>query len=684
MSAAKDNQLLAYKEECFKQTMPYAYELAYMSEEDAADQKEDSDLAPSGRIILFPDDNANILNFEGINEEYVIFVDRRGVCEPDMVRCLTLQGMGADIVYPDEDFTTDTGADLSDVNVRIRTLRTPWRKPDYSPDTVVSFPYIETCFAIKTKFARLVPAMKPSPEIGDNVRCRDFLLRALERAQSVVHVPRILYHRDLSEISQDVYGITDEQIYAALYERYTKPGYILCKEAAEKRRGINVIPQPQKDAPLVSIIIPSKDQPRILKECIRNIRINAGKIPYEIIVVDNGSSEENRDIIDKYVTQLPGGRGTYLYEPQEFNYSAMCNKGAASARGRFLLFMNDDVDAITDGFLGKLLVFAARSYVGAVGAKLLYPDDVSIQHIGVMNINRGPTHKLAGLPDSQVHYYCRNRFAWNVMAVTGACLMVGREKYYQVGGFCDKIKVGYNDVDLCVKLLEAGYYNVVNNECVMTHHESLARGADSLSDEKTERLREERMMLYSLHPWMVKNPDPFYGYKLDVDTIEIKCGVVPEYQITDKRNKTKELTKIPGRVSDKAMMSVDLCTIERAISSDVKDAYVLEGWGLYQSWDNALVRKYVVLIPLDEYDEELKECIIVTTSSKYRSDIREVFPDARNVDLAGFVCRIPFDAIDPHRRYRIGVLLRKITGLKSSRLALGDIYEPRRGIVKDE
>ena len=132
------------------------------------------------------------------------------------------------------------------------------------------------------------------------------------------------------------------------------------------------------------------------------------------------------------------------------------------------------------------------------------------------------------------------------------------------------------------------------------------------------------------------------------------------------------------------MMSVDLCTIERAISSDVKDAYVLEGWGLYQSWDNALVRKYVVLIPLDEYDEELKECIIVTTSSKYRSDIREVFPDARNVDLAGFVCRIPFDAIDPHRRYRIGVLLRKITGLKSSRLALGDIYEPRRGIVKDE
>ncbi len=684
MSVIKDNQLLAYKEECFKQTMPYAYELAYMSDPDSAEQREVSGHELSGRIINFPDDNANILNFEGINEDYVIFVNVSGVCEPDMVRRLISNGMGADIIYPDEDFITDTSADLTDINVRIRTLRTPWRKPDYSPDTIVSFPYIETCFAIKTKFARFVPAMKRSPEIGDNVRCRDFLLRALERAQSVVHVPQILYHRDLSELTDDVYQISDEQIYAALYDRYTKPGYILCKEAAEKRRGINEIPALPKEGPLVSVIIPSKDQPRVLKECIRNIRINAGKIPYEIIVVDNGSSEENRDIIDKYVTQLPGGRGTYLYDPQEFNYSNMCNTGASAARGRYLLFMNDDVDAITDGFLQKLLVFAARSYVGAVGAKLLYPDDVSIQHIGVMNINRGPTHKLAGFPDSKVQYYCRNRFAWNVLAVTGACLMVNREKYYQVGGFCDKIKVGYNDVDLCAKLLEAGYYNVVNNDCVMTHHESLARGADAASDEKMQRLREERTMLYSLHPWMAKNSDPFYGHMLDVDTIEIKCGVVPEYQITDRRNKIKELPKIPGRKSGKAMMSVDMCSIERAISSDVEDAYVIEGWGLYLSWDNALVRKFVVLIPLDEYDVELKECIVAATSSKYRSDIREVFPDAVNVDLAGFVCRVPFSAIDPHRRYRIGVLLRKMTGLKSSRLALGDIYEPRRGIVENE
>ena len=681
MSAAKDKLLLEYKTECFRQTMPYGYELAYIDEVPSVPD-EASLHKKGGHIILFPDDNNNILNFEGINEEYVIFLSRDGVCEPDMVERLIAGGKGADIIYPDEDFITDTNADLTDINARIRVLRTPWRKPEYSPDTIVSFPYIETCFAVKTKFARFVPAIKRSPEIGDNVRCRDFLLRALERARSVSHVKEVLYHRDLYALMGRREGVSDEQIFEALYERYSRPGYQLCREAAEKRRNLNVIPSPAKDMPLVSIIIPSKDQPRVLKECIRNIRINAGSVPYEIIVVDNGSSEENRDIADRYVSQLPGGRGTYIYEPQEFNFSAMCNRGAAEAKGRFLLFMNDDVDAITESFLEKLVVYAARSYVGAVGAKLLFPDDVSIQHIGVFETNRGPVHKLSGLSDSKIQYYMRNRFAWNVLAVTGACLMIDREKYYQTGGFCDKIKVGYNDVDLCVRLFEAGYYNVVNNDCVMTHHESLARGADAANDDKSVRLGEERQLLYSFHPWMKQHIDPFYGHMLDVDTIEIRCGAVPDYQVTDMREKVKNLQKLPGRVSDKAKMSIDACSIERGIEKH--DAYVIEGWGLHMSWDNAFVQKFVVLIPLDENDEEKKEYIVAQTSPKYRTDVGEVFPDAKNPNLAGFVCRIEHDALDPDTRYRTGVILRRIAGIKKCHVALGDIYEPRRGIVKDE
>ncbi len=678
MSASKEKALLEYKEECFKQTMPYAYEMAY-----EYPAEESGEPVPTGAVILFPDDDRNILNFEGINEDYVIFVSRYGVYEPDLVKRLLEGGRGADIIYPDEDFTTDINADLSDINVRIRTLRTPWRKPDYSPDTIVSFPYIETCFAIKTVFARFVPAMRVSPEIGDNVRCRDFLLRALERTGSVAHVAKVLYHRDLRSMFGARDDVYDHEIFAALADRYTKPGYVLCREAAEKRRGINIIPE-IKEGPLVSIIIPSKDQPNTVKTCIRNIRINAGKTAYEIIVVDNGSNDENREVIEKYVTQLPGGRGTYIYEKHDFNFSRMCNTGAEAAKGRFLLFMNDDVDVMTEGFMDKMLVYAARPYVGAVGAKLLYPDDVSIQHIGITETNRGPVHKLAGESDKYVQYYCRNRFAWNVLAVTGACLMVSREKYYQTGGFCDKMVVAYNDVDLCARLLEAGYYNIVNNECVMTHHESLARGSDSATDTAAARLAAERALLYDMHPWLERHVDMFYGYMLDKDTTLVRCGVVPDYQVTDLRNRTKVLYKKPGKKSDKVKMSIDACSTERAIARDAKDAYVIEGWGFCSSWDNTYTQRFIILIPLDEDDNEKREYIVAETSPRYRPDIGEVFPDAKGVLLSGFVCRIPFDQLDPHLRYRIGVIIRKKTGLKSCRMALGDIYEPRRGIVKDE
>ena len=192
------------------------------------------------------------------------------------------------------------------------------------------------------------------------------------------------------------------------------------------------------------------------------------------------------------------------------------------------------------------------------------------------------------------------------------------------------------------------------------------------------------MLFYSLHPWLVSHRDPFYGEGLDIDTTLIRCSVVPDHQVSDLRSKTKELYRLPGKISGKVAMSVDACSIERGIGKEADDAYVIEGWGLSLKWDHAFVKKYVVLIPLDEDDIEKKEYIVATTMPKYREDVGEVFPDAKHTLLAGFVCRIPFDSIDVHTRYRIGVLLKKTTGMKSYRMALGDIYEPRRGIVKDE
>lgn len=693
----QEEALQAYKEECFKQTRPYQYEMAYEDnfELQGGKSKGNPPTLAYATTISFPDDVNNILNFEGINTEYIVFVSTDGVLEKNAIETLIKDGNGADIIYCDEDFTNDTKADIDDINVRIRTLRTPWRKPGYSHDTLLSFPYIETMFAIRTAFARSVPAIKKSPELGDSVRVWDFLLRATERTNKIVRVPKVLFHRDVRTLFDKLIEpvhVSDEDIYAALYERYNKPGYQLCREATNKRRGLtyfeNEIVEDAKASadkkPLVSIIIPSKDHPDMLKDCIRNIRINAGSVPYEVIVVDNGSDEDNSRKAKNLVENIPGDIGMYVYEEFDFDFSRMCNIGATKASGDFLLFLNDDVDAITEGFLQKLIRYAAMPYVGAVGAKLLYPDNNTIQHIGVTDMNRGPTHKLITLSDDKIHYFGKNRYAWNVLAVTAACLMVAREKYFQVGGFSDKMKVGYNDVDLCVKLYENGYLNVVNNECVLLHKESVSRGSDSDNLIKSLRLRKEREYFYEAHAWLLEMGDPFHNPYLDVDTIEYKSFVVPDYQKTDYRNKTMDAPRLPVKPSESVNFSIDRCGIERAIDKDVPDAYVFDGWALVNKKDNAFIKKYMVFVPLDEDGEPKNSGLIASVSDKLREDVKEVFPDAVNVNLAGFECRIPVTKLQEGTKYQIGVLVKNMGYFGRYKMTLGDIYEPGRGIITDK
>lgn len=687
MSKIKDEALQKYKKECFKQTRPYQFEMAYLDEGGRPEGTPPN--SDSGTIIFFPNDSENVLNFEGINTEYLIFVSREGIAEKDMPSILLSDSKNADIIYCDEDFASDISADLSDMNVRIRNLRTPWRKPEYSPDTLLSFPYIETVFAIRTAFARTVPVLRKSPEISDAVRVWDFLLRACERTNRIKHISSVLFHRDLDALidsSQQI--VTDEDIYEALYMKYQRPGYKLCREAAQRRRGFfeyNESAITEKGAkPVVSVIIPSKDQPEMLKDCIRYVRINAGAVPIEIIIVDNGSSEDNKARIQHIIENTPGNIIRYIYDPFEFDFSRMCNIGASEAKGAYLLFLNDDVETNCDRFLEKMLAYARMPHIGAVGAKLLYPEGNAIQHVGIADINKGPTHKLMTMSDDRVRYYCRNRFVWNVLAVTGACLLVEREKYFQVGGFSDKMKVGYNDVDLCVKLYENGYFNVVINEFSLVHKESVSRGSDSIDDAKNARLVAERNNFYAAHYWLKSAFDPFYGNCLDRDTIEYKSFVVPEYQQTDLRNKAKKYNKLPARVSDKLRFAIDRTQIERGIGEGSSDAYLFDGWVIDEHSDNAFVKKYMVLVPIDENGDRSKECIIASVSPKYRSDLSEVFPEAVNVSLSGFECRIPMDIIDRDCKYVLGVCTKKIGRFGGYKLSLGDTYEPGRGIITDK
>ena len=263
--------------------------------------------------------------------------------------------------------------------------------------------------------------------------------------------------------------------------------------------------------PLVSIIIPSKDHPEVLRQCIDSIREFTRYSHYEILVVDNGSSEENRRDIGEY---LAAAGARYIYEKAEFNFSKMCNTGAACAHGEYLLFLNDDIEIFQPEWLERMLGQAQQPHTGAVGAKLFYPFTTTIQHTGVANLRtEGPVHSLMTCEDSVPYYLGWNWIDRDVIAVTGACLLLAADKFRQAGGFDEDLAVAYNDVKLCFALHRMGYYNVVRNDVVAYHHESLSRGTDQEDDSKLIRMYDERQAVYAVFPEL-RGKDPFLNENL--------------------------------------------------------------------------------------------------------------------------------------------------------------------------
>jgi hypothetical protein len=167
---------------------------------------------------------------------------------------------------------------------------------------------------------------------------------------------------------------------------------------------------------------------------------------------------------------------------------------------------------------------ASLDHVGAVGAKLYYPDSTLIQHIGVISFTGGPVHSLCQHDDRVNYYFCRNKTEYNYSAVTAACLMVQTSKFWEVGGFDESFAVAYNDIDFCFKLTEKGYYNVSRMDAVLYHHESLSRGSDVLNPEKMKRLISEREHLYREHPQYI-GKDPFYSPNLTMERADLSLNI---------------------------------------------------------------------------------------------------------------------------------------------------------------
>ena len=414
-----------------------------------------------------------------------IILTENALCEMDN----RIQKNMWDIVYFDED----------DINVKKNKRKNPFFKPDWSPDTLMSFMYVGGTFAIKKSiFMKIIYNVDWKKKNA----LYDAFIRATEITDKVGHISQILFHNCDTQKK-----INDDDIKKAALDRRGLIGTLKYSKDTDSNR---IVYKPIGN-PIVSIIIPSKDNYAMLKTCIESIVRQTTYERYELILIDNGSNTYNYDCYKRFAIS---SNIKYVYDKMKFNFSKMCNIGAEKAKGDFLLFLNDDIEIPQNNknWLEIMLGHAQLKHVGAVGAKLLYPNTDIIQHDGIVNLCNGPSHMLCKAHDNKNYYYGRNKVEYNFSSVTGACMMIEKKKFNKIGKFNEQLPIAYNDVDICLKAVENGYYNVVRNDVCLYHHESVSRGADIDSD-KLARLQEEKKKLYMYHESLCKI-DPFYNINL--------------------------------------------------------------------------------------------------------------------------------------------------------------------------
>lgn len=272
---------------------------------------------------------------------------------------------------------------------------------------------------------------------------------------------------------------------------------------------------------MISIVIPNKDHAADLKRCITSILEKSTYENYEIVIVENGS--ETKEIFEYYTSLKEYDNiRVVTYEKPEgqngFNYSAVNNFGVKQTKGDYILLLNNDTEVITVNWMEELLMYAQREDVGAAGAKLYYGNK-TIQHAGVvlqLGAHRTAGHSHYGQSRENLGYMGRLCYAQNVSAVTGACLLVKKSLFEEVGGLDESFAISLNDVDFCLKLREKGLLNVFTPFAELYHYESVSRGLDD-SGEKAERYNRESAHFREKWKTVLEKGDPYYNPNFSLD-----------------------------------------------------------------------------------------------------------------------------------------------------------------------
>lgn len=428
------------------------------------------------------------------NGDIICFLENHDVLEPDAFYEIVKrfnEDETIDIIYTDEDKIT-----------KDRCYLDPQFKSDFNLDLLRCNNYINHLFAVKRNIV---------DQINIDTFNYDFVLRCIEITQNVSHISKVLYHchEHGIDICSDIHALESHLVRMheeGKVESIDQPGYY--------KTTYNV-----KDDSLISIIIPNKDNVDTLKKCLLSIFNKSTYDHFEIIIVENNSTDKNTFDFYEFIQRMNENIKVVYWKGEGFNYSSINNFGVKYANGEYLILLNNDVEVITPDWMERMLGTCQRKNVGIVGTKLFYPDH-TIQHCGIiLKLGGIAGHMFKNKPEEYSGYFNRAVLQQDVSAVTAACMMVKKDVYEEVGGMDEKLAVAFNDIDFCLKAREKGYLIVLDPNINLFHYESKTRGEEN-SLEKYERFTKETTLLKEKWKDVFEQGDPYYNHHLSLESDE--------------------------------------------------------------------------------------------------------------------------------------------------------------------
>lgn len=444
--------------------------------------------------------------------DYIVLGDHDDLFTPDaLFECVkVLNEKKVDMIYTDEDKVDSSGTTYFEPNF----------KPDFNIDLLRSNNYICHMLVVSVRLTDIVGGFDSG---YDGAQDYDFILRCVEKADEVYHIPKVLYrwraHQGSTAEAPEAKMYAFEAGRRAIEAHYSRLGIEAGVEHGDNP-GFYRTTYKISGEPLISIIIPNKDHISDLKKCMDSIDEKSDYRNYEYIIVENNSELEETFAYYAGISRRDNVR--VVYWKDEFNYSAINNFGVKYARGEYILLLNNDTEIINSGCLSSMLGYCQRDDVGAVGARLYY-EDGSIQHAGVVVGFGGIAgHAFVGLREEEGLYQSRTKVACDYSAVTAACLMTKKALYEEVGGLEESFKVAFNDIDFCMKIRSLGRLIVYDPDARLYHYESKSRGLED-TPQKLERFNSEIRLFCSRWPDILENGDPYYNKNLILDKADFSC-----------------------------------------------------------------------------------------------------------------------------------------------------------------